>query len=116
MLAELRPEAEVALRREAVITAVVEAEEISPSDEDVLEALAATAEREGVEAAELLERLRSSGRLEELREELAARQAIDLIAERAKPIEPGGRGPGSSCGRRRRPPWRRGAGRGRKAR
>jgi trigger factor len=89
VLTELRPEAEVALRREAVITAVVEAEGISPSDEDVVEALAATAEREGVEAAELLERLRSSGRLEELREELAARQAIDLIAERAKPIEPG---------------------------
>ena len=89
VLAELRPEAELALRREAVITAVVAAEEISPSDEDVLEALAATAEREEVEPAELLERLRASGRLEELREELAARQAIDLIAERAKPIEPG---------------------------
>ncbi|HUH80801.1 MAG TPA: trigger factor, partial [Solirubrobacteraceae bacterium] len=89
VLAELRPEAELALRREAVITAVVAAEQISPSDEDVLGALAATAEREGVEPAELLEQLRSSGRLEELREELAARQAIDLIAERAKPIEPG---------------------------
>ncbi|HTQ69738.1 MAG TPA: trigger factor [Solirubrobacteraceae bacterium] len=89
VLAELRPEAELALRREAVITAVVAAEQISPSDEDVLEALAPTAEREGVEAGELLERLRSSGRLEELREELAARQAIDLIAERATPIEPG---------------------------
>jgi trigger factor len=89
VLAELRPEAEVALRREAVITAVVAAEHITPSDEDVLEALAPTAEREGVEPAELLERLRSAGRLEELREELAARQAIDLIAERAKPIEPG---------------------------
>ena len=89
VLAELRPEAELALRREAVITAVVAAEEVSPSDEDVLEALAAAAEREDVQPAELLEQLRSSGRLEELREELAARQAIDLIAERAKPIEPG---------------------------
>ncbi len=89
VLAELRPEAELALRREAVITAVVAAEDISPSEEDLLEALAPTAEREEVEPAELLERLRASGRLEELREELAARQAIDLIAERAKPIEPG---------------------------
>jgi len=88
VLAELRPEAELALRREAVITAVVAAEELSPSDEDVQQALAATAEREDVEPAELLERLRSSGRLEELREELAARQAIDLIADRAAPIEP----------------------------
>ena len=54
----------------------------------MLEALAGAAEREEVEPAELLERLRAAGRLEELREELAARQAIDLIAERAKPIEP----------------------------
>jgi FKBP-type peptidyl-prolyl cis-trans isomerase (trigger factor) len=69
-----------------VITAVVAAQEVEPGDEDVLEALAPTAEREGADPAELLEQLRSRGRLEELREDLAARQAIDLIAERAKPI------------------------------
>ncbi len=89
VLAELRPEAELALRREAVITAVVAAEGISPSDEDVAEVLAPAAEREELEPAVLLERLRSAGRLEEIREELAARQAIDLIADRATPIEPG---------------------------
>ena len=54
----------------------------------MLEALAPTAEREEVEPAKLLEQLRAAGRLEELREELAARQAIELIAERAKPIAP----------------------------
>jgi len=86
VLAELEPEAELALRREAVITAVVAAQQVEPGDEDVLEALAPTAEREGADPAELLEQLRSRGRLEELREDLAARQAIDLIAERAKPI------------------------------
>ena len=89
VLAELRPEAELALRREAVITAVVAAEGISPSDEEVAEVLAPAAEREELEPAVLLERLRSAGRLEEIREELAARQAIDLIADRASPIEPG---------------------------
>ena len=89
VLAELRPEAELALRREAVITAVVAAEGISPSDEDVLEVLTPAAEREQVEPPELLERLRTAGRLEEIREEIAARQAIDLIADRATPIEPG---------------------------
>ena len=47
VLAELAPEAELALRREAVITAVVAAEDISPSDEDVLAALTAGAERGG---------------------------------------------------------------------
>jgi trigger factor len=86
ILADMQPEAEQALRREAVITAVVEAEGISPSDEEVLEALAPTAEREGVEPQTLLEDVRGAGRLEEVREDLAAREAIDVIAAAAKPI------------------------------
>ena len=56
LLAELEPEAERALRREAVITAIVAAEEISPSDEELLAALAPTAEREGVEPREAARR------------------------------------------------------------
>ena len=86
ILAEMQPEAELGLRREAVITAVVAAEQISPSDEEVLEALAPTAEREGVEPQTLLDDLRGAGRLEEVREDLAAREAIDAIAAAAKPI------------------------------
>jgi trigger factor len=86
ILADLQPEAEQALRREAVITAVVAAEGIAPSDEEVLEALAPTAEREGVEPQTLLEDLRRAGRLEDVREDLAARQAIERIAADAKPI------------------------------
>jgi trigger factor len=86
ILAEAQGEAEQALRREAVITAVVAAEDIAPDDEDVLAALAPTAEREGVEPQQLLEDLRGSGRLEDVREDLAAREAIDLIASEAKPI------------------------------
>jgi len=86
ILAEMQPEADQALRREAVLTAVVAAESISPSEEQVLAALAPTAQREGIEPETLLEDLRGAGRLEEVREDLAARQAIDLIAESAKPI------------------------------
>ena len=86
MLAEMEPDAELALRREAVLTAVVAAEEHQPSEEELLEALAPTAEREGVEPQKLLDDLRAGGRLEELREDLAARKAVELIAERAKPI------------------------------
>jgi len=86
ILAEMQPEAELGLRREAVITAVVAAEKISPSDEELLEAIGPTAEREGVEPQTLLEDLRGAGRLEEVREDLAARQAIDAIAAAAKPI------------------------------
>jgi hypothetical protein len=69
-----------------VITAVVAAEGIDPSEEQILEALAPVAEREGVEAQKLLGELRSTGRLEEAREDLAAREAIELIAAAAKSI------------------------------
>jgi trigger factor len=68
ILAEMEPDAERALRREAVVTAVVAAEGIEPSEE------------------ELLEDLRAAGRLDEVREDLAARKAVELIAERSTPI------------------------------
>jgi trigger factor len=86
ILAEMRPDAEQALRREAVVSAIVAAEEIVPSEEDLLEAIGPTAEREGVAAEKLLEDLRRAGRLEDVREDLAARQAVEWVAERAKPI------------------------------
>jgi trigger factor len=86
ILAEMEPDAELALRREAVLTAVVAAEGIHPSEEELLETLSPLAEREGVESHKLLEDLRAGGRLEEMREELAARKAVELIAARAKPI------------------------------
>jgi trigger factor len=86
VLAEMEPEADQALRREAVLTAVVAAEKIEPSDEQVLEVLQPTAEREGIEAQTLFDDLRKAGRLEEVREDLAARQAIEAIAAAAKPI------------------------------
>ena len=69
-----------------MLTAVVEAEGISPGEDELLESLASAAEREGLTASDLLARLQSAGRVEELREDLAARRAMDLIAGEAKPI------------------------------
>lgn len=86
ILAEMVPEAERALRREAVLTAVVAAERIEPSEQDLLEAVTPTAQREGMAPEQVLEQLRAAGRLEEAREDLAARQAIELIVEHATPI------------------------------
>ena len=86
ILAEMEPEADLALRREAVLTAVVAAEAISPTEQEVLEAISPTAEREGVEPQVLLSDLRDSGRLEEVREDLAARKAVELIAAKARAI------------------------------
>jgi trigger factor len=86
ILTEIEPEAEQALRREAVLTAIVAAEGIEPSEQELLEALSAVAEREGIEPEKLLADLRKSGRLENVREDLAARKAVELIAARATPI------------------------------
>jgi trigger factor len=86
ILSEMEPDAELALRREAVITAVVAAEGISAGEEELLQALEPSAEREEIEPAKMLEDLRQAGRLDEVREDLAARKAIDLIAASATPI------------------------------
>jgi trigger factor len=86
LIAELSPEAEQSLRREAVIAAIVAAEGIAPTDEELLEVVTPTAEREGIDPGKLLADLRESGRLEDVRSDLAARQAVELIAAHAKPI------------------------------
>jgi trigger factor len=83
---EAEPEAAAALRREAVLAAIVEAEHIEPSDDLIREALQPTAERQGTDVEKLLERLRSTGRLDRVRDEVAIRQAIELLVAGAKPI------------------------------
>jgi trigger factor len=83
---EAEPEAAQALRRQAVLAAVVEAEQIEPTEEQVLEMLGPAAEREGISAEKLLERLRSAGRLDRVREDVANSQAVDLLVNEAKPI------------------------------
>jgi trigger factor len=88
ILDEAKPDAEQALRREAVIASVIEAEGIEPSDGDVLDALQASAARENTTPEKLRDRLESAGRLDELREDLAQRAAIDLLTEHANPIAP----------------------------
>jgi trigger factor len=86
ILSELEPDAEKALRREAVLSAIVAAEGISPSEEELLSALGAAADGEDATPLQMLERIRDSGRLDDVREDLAARQAVELIAAQARPI------------------------------
>jgi trigger factor len=83
---EAEPEAAAALRREAVLAAVVAAEDIEPTDAELIEALKPAAERDGSEPAELMERLRKAGRLEELRQDVATSQAAELLVREATPI------------------------------
>jgi trigger factor len=87
LIAEARPDAEQALKREAVLAAIAEAEGIQVSDEELVESLRHTAEEhEGTTPEKLLEQLRSQGRDALLAEEMRLRKAADLVAESAKPI------------------------------
>jgi trigger factor len=94
LIDEAEPEAERALRRESVLAAVVEAEGIEVSDDDVLDALrqATAGSAPGGEPPsekairKTLERAREQGRDELLREDIAMRKAVELLVESAKPI------------------------------
>jgi trigger factor len=83
---EAEPEAADALKREAVLAAVVAAEGIAPTDEEVTEALRPAAERDGTTPEKLIQQLRKADRLEEAREDLANRQALELLVREAKAI------------------------------
>jgi trigger factor len=82
LVEEGKADAEQALRREAVLSAVVDAEGIEVSDEEVLEAFGGEVDK----PKKLLDRLRSDGRLDTLKQDLAASKALDLLVEHAKPI------------------------------
>jgi trigger factor len=87
MVEEGKPDAERALKREAVLAAIVEAEKIDPSEEEVLEAIErSTPPNTNAKPKKLLERLRNDNRLDGLKSDLAQRNALDLLAESAKPI------------------------------
>ena len=84
LIDDAEEDAERALRREAVLAAVAEAEDIEPSDDDLLEALG-PGEGEN-DPRKLLDRLREHGRDNLLRDEVRLRMAADVIFESAEPI------------------------------
>jgi len=86
VVAEGGEDAERQLKREAVLAAVVAAESIEPSEDEVLEALEQAAPEEGTSAKKLFERMKDAGRLETFKAELAQRRALDLLADSAKAI------------------------------
>jgi trigger factor len=89
---EAEPEAERALKREAVLAAVVEAEGIEVTDEELLDSLRAATQGPGrPETSErklqkALDRAKAEGRDEALREDIAMRKAVDLMVDSAKRI------------------------------
>ena len=92
LVEDAKPDAEKALRREAVLAAVVEAEGIEVTDDELIDALRVAATgADGTQPSDedlrkTLYRAREQGRDELLREDIAMRKAVDLLAEHAKPI------------------------------
>jgi len=86
LIEESKPDAERELKREAVVTAIAEAEQIEITDEELFEALEHSAEHERTTPQKLLARLRENGRDAMVVEDLRARKAIELVAEAAQPI------------------------------
>ncbi|MDA0181214.1 trigger factor [Solirubrobacter phytolaccae] len=81
-----KPDADVALRREAVLAAIAETEKLEPSEEEMLEAVTEAAGPERVKPEKLLERLRKNGRLDSLKDDLSQRKAWDVVVDSAKPV------------------------------
>jgi len=86
VLEESKPDAERELKGEAVLAAIAEAESIEVSEEEMVEALAHTAEHERTTPEKLLARLRENGRDAMVREEIQVGKAIDLVVDSAVPI------------------------------
>ena len=89
MIEQARPDAERALKREAVLEAVADAEGIEISEEEMLEALQIPPGHEDhghPEPADALAEIRNSGREELFKSDLRMRRALELVGEQAKPI------------------------------
>jgi trigger factor len=88
LVVESEADAETALKREAVLAAIVEAEGIEVTDEEIETALRGSAPPDASEKQlkRALKRARSQGADEALREDIAMRKAVDLVVENAKPI------------------------------
>ena len=92
LVTESEPDAERALRREAVLAAVIEQEEIDVSDDEILDALRSAAAEPGKPEPSdkalrrSLKKARARGADDALREDIAMRKAVDVIVENAKAI------------------------------
>ena len=83
---ELRPDAESAVRRELVVEAVADAEDIEVSDEEVEEQVRSDAEATGRAPERLLHDLQHHGGWETLRQDLRLKQAVEVLTASATPI------------------------------
>jgi trigger factor len=83
---ELRPDAEMAIKRELVVEAVAQAEGIEISDADVEAQIRQDAESMGRDPEELAAEVRKNNAWETLREDLRLQRAVQTMVSSAEPI------------------------------
>lgn len=83
---EAVPSATAQIKRQAVALAVIAAEDVAATDEEIEEAIAPFAAQEKMSVKKAWQRLQNTGQLDALRRDLAESKAVDLLVERAKPI------------------------------
>jgi trigger factor len=86
LIEESKDDARQELEREAVVTAIADAEAIEVTEEEMVEALEHSAEHERTTPEKLLARLRENGRDAMIREDIRARKAIEVVSDAAKPV------------------------------
>jgi trigger factor len=92
LIVESEPDAERALRREAVLAAVVASEGIEVGDDELMEVLREASTEPGKQPPSdkalqrSLKKARARGGDAALREDIAMRKAVDLIVESVKPV------------------------------
>ncbi|UJA20547.1 trigger factor [Thermoleophilia bacterium SCSIO 60948] len=84
LIDEARADAERALRREAALEAIADAEKIEPTEDELLEAIGPGDGKTKPE--KILKQLRKSGRDQMLRDDVRLRKAADLVIAEAKPV------------------------------
>jgi trigger factor len=88
LVARLREEAQRSVARELVLEAAAEQLALTIPDEEVEGLVREQAEAAGDDPDEVLEQLRAAGRLDQLRDDLRLRNALDRIAAEVKKVSP----------------------------
>jgi trigger factor len=78
---EMRPQAEFIIKRQLVLEAIAQAENLEVTDDDIAEVVKRDAEALGRDHLQLLADLEKSGRREALRDEMLVAKAADFVAD-----------------------------------
>ncbi len=83
---ELRPQAELIIKRRLVLEEIAKAEGLSVSDDEMLAVIRSDAEALERDPLQLIADLRESGRQEAVRDEMLLAKAVDLVADASVPV------------------------------